>query len=205
MTYRLVFDVAQQIPEIAVGIAAAVLLIGVIGAGLWAFDDLVRGWRPIAIATFTLAAVLLVLEQTRSLFFPIGFAIAATIPDLLRDRVEAFSQFKVPRGTVATIGCTFLLVLVAGVGLSRFGAIDLANRLNSGQADVLEGPVTQFYEVPMKNECFTIEDRRFCYSDTAGSPGFNHTRAYGGPVNPGKSVRVAAIGDTIVRLEIAEP
>lgn len=205
MTYRLVFDVAQQIPEIAVGVPAAVLLIGVIAAGLWAFDDLVNAWRLIAVATFTLAATLLILAQTRSLLFPVGFAVIAMIPDVLRDRVEAFSQFKVPRGTVATVSCTFLLVLVAGTGLSKFGAIDLANRLNDGETDVLEGPVTQFYEVPMKNECFTVTDRRFCYSDTVGSPGFNRTRAYGGPINPGLSVRVAAIGNTIVRLEIATP
>ena len=205
MTYRLAFDVSQQIPEIAVGAAGATLLIGVIAVGLFAFDDLVEAWRPLAVASLLLAVVVGVLEQSRSFLFPIAFGVIGTGVDVLRERVEAFRQLRVPRGSVATITCTFMLVFVAGAGLSRFGAVDLTNRLNAGEADVLEGEVAQFYEVPLKNECFTVEDRRFCYSDGADRPGFTRSRAYGGPIEPGLRVRVSAIGDTIVRLEIAEP
>jgi hypothetical protein len=205
MTYRLVFDVGQQVPEIALGIAGAVVLIGVIAGGLLAFDATVQAWRRIAAATFILALILLFLEQSRTLFFPIGFAAIGTGVDLFRDRVEAFRRFTSPRGTIATVACAFLLVLVAGVGLSKFGAIDLANRLNAGQADVVEGPVTDSVEVPTGQECFSVQGRRFCYADTVASPGFHRTRAYGGPINPGLTVRVAAIGDTIVRLEVGEP
>ena len=205
MTYRLAFDVSQQIPEIAVGAAGAALLIGVIAVGLFAFDDLVKAWRPLAVASLLLAVVVGVLEQSRSFVFPIAFGVIGTGVDVLRERVEAFRQFKVPRGSVATITCTFMLVFVSGAGLSRFGAVDLTNQLNAGEADVLEGEVAQFYEVPGKNECFTVEDRRFCYADAALRPGFTRSRAYGGPIEPGLLVRVSAIGDTIVRLEIAEP
>jgi len=34
LTYRLAFDIAQRIPEIAIGIAAAILLLGVIAVDL---------------------------------------------------------------------------------------------------------------------------------------------------------------------------
>ncbi len=205
MTYRLVFDVGHQVPEIAIGVAGAVVLIGVIGGGLLAFEATIKAWRTIAVAAFVLALALLFLEQSRSLFFPIGFAAIGTAIDLLRNRVEAFRHFTSPRGTIATVACAFLLVLVAGVGLSKFGSIDLADRLNAGQAVVLEGPVTDFFEVPTKEECFSVQLHRFCYVDTVASPGFHRIRAYGGPINPGLPVRVTAIGNTIVRLEIGEP
>jgi len=205
LTYRLAFDITQRIPEIAVGIAAAILLLGVIAAGLWAFGDLIRGWRVIAVASITVAVVLAILEQSRSALFPLGFAVIGVGVDAFRNRIEAIGQWDVPRGAPTTMVCVFLLLWTAGSGLGRFGAIDLANQRNRGQADVLEGQVTQFSEVALKSECFTVEGRRFCYADSVASPGFSRTRAYGGPINPGLSVRVTAIGDTIVRLEIAQP
>ena len=205
MTYRLVFDIAQRIPEIAVGIAAAILLFGLIAAGLWAFGDLIPAWRVIAVVSIAVAVVEAILEQSRSALFPLGFAAIGVGVDVFRDRIEALAQWDVPRGAPTTMVCVFLLLWTAGSGLGRFGAIDLANQLNRGRADVLEGQVTQFSEVALKGECFTVEGRRFCYADSVVSPGFSRTRAYGGPINPGLSVRVAAIGDTIVRLEIAQP
>ena len=203
MTYRLVFDVAQRIPEIAVVIAATILLFGVIAAGLWAFAELVNAWRQIAVASLTLAVVELVLEQSRSGLFPLAFGLIGVGAEVARTRVEGLDQFRTPRGAIATLTCTFLLVWTAGTGLGKFGAIDLTNRLNAGEAQVLEGPVTQFSEVALKSECFAVQGRQFCYSDAVVTPGFSRTRAYGGPINPGMSVRVWAIGETIVRLEIA--
>jgi len=205
LTYRLVFDITERIPEIAVGVAAGILLLGVIGAGLWAFGDLIRAWRVIAVASITLAVIEAVLEQSRSALFPLGFAVVGVGVDVFRDRLEALARWNVPRGASATMTCVFLLLVTAGSGLGRFGAIDLANQLDRGRAEVLQGQVTEFSEVALKTECFTVEGRRFCYADSVVSPGFSRTRVYGGPINPGLSVRVTAIGDTIVRLEIAEP
>jgi hypothetical protein len=205
MTFRLVFDVSQRIPEIAIGIAAVILLIGVIAAGLWAFEDLVKAWRLIAVASLALALVEILLEQSRSALFPLAFGVIGVGAEVARTRVDGLDQVRTPRGAIATLTCTFLLVWTAGSGVGRFGAIDLTNRLNAGQAQVLEGPVTQFSEVPLKNECFSVADRRFCYSDSGATPGFSRTNAYGGPILPGLPVRVWAIGDTIVRLEIATP
>ena len=205
LTYRLVFDITQRIPEIAVGVAAAVVLFGVIAAGLWAFGDLIRAWRLIAVASIAVALVAAILEQSRSALFPLVFAVIAVGVDVLRDRIEALARWNVPRGAPTTMVCVFVLVWTAGSGLGRFGAIDLANRLNRGEADVLEGQVTEFTEVALKSECFTVEGRHFCYADSVVSPGFSRTRVYGGPINPGLPVRVTAIGDAIVRLEIAEP
>lgn len=205
MTYRLVFDVSQQIPEIAVGITATILLIGIVAAGLWAFADLARAWRLLALASLALGGAELVLGGSRYFLLPLLPAVIGTGIDVLRDQVEAFGQFKVPRGTIAIVGCSFLLLLAAATGLGRLNAIGLTNQLNAGQAEVLQGEVSRFFEVPTKQECFTVEERRFCYSDSVSSAGFNRSRAYGGPINPGLAVRISAIGDTIVRVEIAEP
>jgi len=205
LTYRLVFDITQRIPEIAVGVAAAIVLIGVIAAGLWAFGDLIRAWRVIAVASIAVAIAEAILEQSRSALFPLGFAVVAVAVDVFRDRIEALARWNVPRGAPTTMVCVYLLLWTAGSGLGRFGAIDLATQLDRGRADVLEGRVTEFSEVALKSECFTVDGRRFCYADSVISPGFSRTRVYGGPINPGLPVRVTAIGDTIVRLEIAEP
>lgn len=125
MSYRVVFDVADRLPDIALGLAALVMLAGVIHAGLWQFEDL------------------------------------------------------------------------PAIGLSR--------QLTDGQAEVIEGPVTIYLEVGGgKNECISVADRQFCYSDWDLTPGFNRTRALGGPIRDGLQVRLRAIGDTIVRLEVAE-
>ena len=205
MTYRLVFDVSREIPEIAVGITATVLLVAVVAVGLWTFADFGRTWRLIAVASLVLGLTELVLGGSRSFLLPLVIAVVGTSIEAFRGRVDAFAQFTAPSGSIAVVACSILLLLTAATGNSRFSAIELTNQLNSGQAEVFEGVVTEFTEVPTKQECFTVEERRFCYSDSGYSRGFNRTRAYGGPMGPGLAVRVAAIGDAIVRIEIAEP
>jgi hypothetical protein len=205
MTYRLVFDVSREIPEIAVGITATLLLVAIIAVGLWSFADFTRTWRLIAIASLALGLTELILGGSRAFLLPIVIGVVGTGIEALRGQVDDFAEFSAPPGSIAVVACSILLLLTAATGNSRFSAIELTNQLNSGKAEVLEGVVTEFMEVPTKQECFTVEHRRFCYSDSGYSRGFNRTRAYGGPMAPGLSVRVAAIGDTIVRIEIAEP
>lgn len=205
MTYRVVFDVSSEIPEIAVGITATLLLVAVIAVGLWSFADFTRTWRLIAVASLALGLTELILGGSRSFLLPMIIGVVGTGIEAFRGVLDEDNEFTAPPGSIAVVACSILLLLTAVTGNGRFSAIELTNELNSGQAEVLEGEVTAFMEVPMKQECFTVEDRQFCYSDSGYSRGFNRTRAYGGPLEPGLSVRVAAIGDTIVRLEIAEP
>jgi hypothetical protein len=55
-----------------------------------------------------------------------------------------------------------------------------------------------------KDECISVADSSFCYSDSNVTVGFHRTRALGGPMRNGLQVRISPIGDTIVRVEVAE-
>jgi hypothetical protein len=100
---------------------------------------------------------------------------------------------------------TVLLLFTMFFGLPMISAIGLSHQLAEGRAEVVEGPVTIYFEVGGgKNECIAVADRRVCYSDWVLTPGFNRTRALGGPMQNGLQVRISSIGDTIVRVEMAE-
>ena len=204
MQYELVFDVSDRIPEIALAAAALVALVFVLALGLWRFDDLLGAWPVLIVAALALVVARIVLSRSTSEIFwlwPIGIATAG---ELLRDRLPVFGSRRVPRGGLPVMFGLFSLLFVALSGLGVLPAIGLSQQLDAGAALVLEGQVTNFFDVSGgKNECFSVQARRFCYSDFAITPGFNRTRAYGGPIQPGAVVRLAAIGDQIVRLEIA--
>lgn len=93
----------------------------------------------------------------------------------------------------------------------------LVSALRSGRCKTVEGLVTDFHEVPLKAECFTVNATRFCYSDNFITEGFNNTRDFGGPIQPNLPVRItyfnesglhespgnpASWSNVIVRLEI---
>ena len=70
---------------------------------------------------------------------------------------------------------------------------------------LVEGIVEDFRPIPPaghQEECFTVKSQRFCYSD-AGTPAFNNIVSRGGPIKPGLHVRIAYIGNDILRLEVA--
>ena len=90
--------------------------------------------------------------------------------------------------------------LSIGGGQSSLGA-DYA----AGRFEVAEGIVEDF--VPMlhggRRESFTVDGRRFEYSDHFVTPGFDNSAAKGGPIRPGLNVRISHIGNVIVKLEVA--
>jgi hypothetical protein len=76
-----------------------------------------------------------------------------------------------------------------------------------GQYSVVEGRVENFRPMPYdghQDECFSVKDMTFCYSDFGPTAGFNNTASHGGPVRPGLPVRVAYIDSHILRLEVEE-
>jgi hypothetical protein len=78
--------------------------------------------------------------------------------------------------------------------------------LISGRYFVAEGPVADFNPMPYAGhgeESFTVAGKRFSYSDFEVMPGFNNSRAHGGPIDSGVYVRVSYSGNTILRLELA--
>lgn len=83
----------------------------------------------------------------------------------------------------------------------------MRSALASGEAEVLEGIVSQFEiqrTATNQPERFELAGRTFAYSDYTMTPGFHQSRARGGPLKEGLRVRLAHIGGTIVRLEVAD-
>lgn len=75
----------------------------------------------------------------------------------------------------------------------------------SGNYAVVEGNVTNFRPMPYEGhqeECFSVQNERFCYSDYTVQAGFNQSAAHGGPVREGLPVRVAYYDGQILRLDV---
>jgi hypothetical protein len=69
----------------------------------------------------------------------------------------------------------------------------------------VEGPVHNFKPMPYEGhqeECFSIENQMFCYSDYEPQPGFHQSTSHGGPIREGLPVRVAYYEEQILRLEV---
>ena len=80
--------------------------------------------------------------------------------------------------------------------------------LNGGNCPVVEGTVTNFIPMPYtghSNESFTVNGRRFSYSDYDDvTPGFHKTASHGGPIHEGLYVRITYSGNMILRVELAQ-
>lgn len=207
MPYHVIFDVADRVPDIALGATALVVFAGVGVAALWDLDAVLARWPLVLTAGAGLFALEAVVDRQPLIlgFSVFAFAIG-TGSELYNRRVPAAERQKgLPLGGTATMLGTFLLVFTMFFGLPMISAIGLSQQLAEGRAEVVEGPVTIDFEVGGgKNECIAVADRRFCYSDWVLTPGFNRTRALGGPMRNGLQVRISSIGDTIVRVEAAQ-
>jgi len=81
----------------------------------------------------------------------------------------------------------------------------VADAIAAGRYAVVEGRVHDFRPMPAHGhalEHFCVQQACFAYSDFEASPGFNNTASHGGPIREGLPVRVAHVGNTIVRLEV---
>ena len=100
-----------------------------------------------------------------------------------------------------------LLWTGCAVGSTYYEYAKLVSAVRSGQVQYVEGHVEQFVPMPHGGnamESFTVQGKRFEYSDYVVTAGFNNTASHGGPIREGRSVRVTYVDDTIVRLEISE-
>lgn len=165
MPYHVIFDVADRVPDIALGVTALVVFAGVGAAALWRLDAVLARWPLVLTAgagLFALEAV--VTRQPLALGFSLfGFAIGAA-SELYNRRVPSAERSRgLPVGGTGTMLGTFFLVFAVFFGLPMISAIGLSRQLADGQADVVEGRVTIDFEVGGgKNECISIADRRFC-------------------------------------------
>jgi len=86
----------------------------------------------------------------------------------------------------------------------------LENAIATGHARVVAGVVTEFSPMPvtghaMERFCVSGSSACFEYSDYVVTSGFNNTSSHGGPIRAGLRVRVTYVGNSILKLEIAEP
>jgi hypothetical protein len=199
MTYEVVFDIWQRLPQLAIGAVAAVALVVVIGLGLlWDIDDLIGRWRPV----FGLGAACLCLEWLVVGEWPFALFEALVIGVMIvLARAPRSKADKLPPGSRRLIIGVFMLVFATGQGLPMIAAIDLERRLMDGQALVVEGPVT--IEGFGKTECLSVAGQRFCYSEATVTPGYNRQRYLIGGLQNGAQVRLSILDGMIVRLEVA--
>jgi hypothetical protein len=81
----------------------------------------------------------------------------------------------------------------------------LQNAYRKGAFSIVQGEVENFHPMPPQGhsaECFSVKEERFCYGDAIISAGFNNDSAHGGPIRAGLPVRIAYVGDDILRLEV---
>lgn len=102
------------------------------------------------------------------------------------------------------IGFGMLFALGAGLGILLENN-EAYQALHFGQHETVEGPVTDFKPMPYEghqDECFSVQQHTFCYSDYVVTAGFHQSASHGGPVREGLPVRIAYTGNLILKLEI---
>jgi hypothetical protein len=75
----------------------------------------------------------------------------------------------------------------------------------NGTYATVEGPVENFRPMPYEghqDECFTVRNETFCYSDYIIQAGFSNSASHGGPIREGLPVRVAYYDGQILRLDV---
>ena len=94
------------------------------------------------------------------------------------------------------------------VGMLFFQSARVVKDFRSGNAQILEGDVTDFSPMPTTGhgtESFTLNGVRFAYSNLEfHGPCFDRTILVGGPIKNGLHVRVTRVGNCIVKLEVAD-
>jgi len=118
--------------------------------------------------------------------------------------VTFHSRKRVRRGGYFMLSFASLWVLGAfGSMYSQYRRC--VEKYRHGEYSVVEGDVEDFDPMPYEghqDECFTVQGKRFCYSDYSIQAGFNQSASHGGPIRQGLPVRIAFSGDKILRVEI---
>jgi hypothetical protein len=201
MAYQVVFDVSQRLPQLAIGVVAAIVLVVVIAGGLWDSDAVFERWAVIlSVGATCVALQLLIGGQWPCLLG--GAVVIVTVLALERAGHAGTGRVsKLPPGSAAFVLGFFALVFASFQGLAMIPAIDLNNRLIAGEATIVEGTV--IIESFVKTECLAVANRTFCYSESAISPGYNRRQYLFGALESGTQVRLSILDELIVRLEVA--
>jgi hypothetical protein len=101
----------------------------------------------------------------------------------------------------------FGLLWLAGGAFNYFEVLKVRAAVKAGNYEVVEGIVRDFVPMPYSGggkESFSVNGRWFSYSDFHLGIGFNQSKSHGGPIREGLKVKVSFIGESIVKLEIAQ-
>jgi hypothetical protein len=113
-----------------------------------------------------------------------------------------------PHWLFAVFCCIFGVLWVAGIGTTTLSADRQAFvAYQRGEFQTVEGAVFDFHPMPYEghqDECFSVQDQRFCYSDYDIAPGFHNAASHGGPIRSGLQVRIAYREGVILRLDVAK-
>jgi hypothetical protein len=131
------------------------------------------------------------------LFLAIGIVLVKFIA-----KREGHENAKLIGWCMIVFASLWTLIAIAGT-YSAYS--EFLGAYKTGDYSVVEGTVQDFHPMPYSGhseECFRVEDKRFCYSDYAIDPGFRQTASHGGPVRAGLPVRIAYYEGRILRLEM---
>ena len=136
------------------------------------------------------------------------FAVAGFIPGIVglallywRKRHEVSGRIKY----LSYFFPAFTLIWLFGVTIPMWRGYERVNAAyRSGNFSIVEGPVEDFRPMPPQGhtcESFRVQTATFCYGDDIISAGFNNDTQHGGPIRAGMQVRIAYVGDNILRIE----
>jgi hypothetical protein len=151
------------------------------------FDVVQAGYRHWSFPAFGLIFVLLGLIIARAHGFP-GF----------RTRPLRFAPYFVLLFSIGWVTLTF--------ASTYFEYRKLRSALRRHVYLLVEGPVTEFWETPVKGkaaEHFVVAGHRYEYGDDSVTAGYNNTASRGGAIREGLCVRIFDVGGQIARLEVA--
>jgi hypothetical protein len=111
-----------------------------------------------------------------------------------------------PNWLFAIFCCLFGALWLGIVGSSTLIAdSNPSTAYQDGEYQTVEGVVTDFHPMPYEghqDECFSVRDQRFCYSNYEIGPGFHNAASHGGPIRAGLPVRIAYRHGRILRLDV---
>jgi hypothetical protein len=208
--YHTVFEVSDRFPDAVLGaVALGVLIVMIVLVARHGTRSLVQRFSWIWLG---MAALIWLVLEARILggFYGILTGAIAVIPTFVavlawRDgEIKPNEYLHVRARLVAPIAASAILVLMAYEGACQWRAFDLEGQLSAGHATIVTGTVQEVANWNWGTETFRVDGHVYSFDETAAYVGFHQTTSNWGPIHNGLNVRVASIGDAIVRLEIED-
>jgi hypothetical protein len=134
------------------------------------------------------------------------FYFSRRYPLVFQKKGKFFRKFRI--NFLILFGVIFGVLWSVAMGKAYEHYRWLQRTYRDGKATEYEGVVSDFVPMPSgvvgASESFIVNGRKFKYSDYEITGCFNNTSLFGGPIKYGIHVRLWAIGNCIVRLEIPQ-